>query len=114
MTAIQTGDTNVDNLLTQLIESIETTDLDNCKKIFADLLVLCINNAPLAKWITIPANLMSLQELLSSTFDIDRRQFQLKTRVANRQRRAILFLKAISIALGKVEYNDDMVSKSNS
>lgn len=111
-TVIQTGDSIIDEKLTNLIDAIDFNNVEDCKKILGDLLVLCISNAPLAKWITVPANLRSLQELLATTFDIDHRQFQLKTRIANRQRRAILFLKAISIAVGKVD-NDHLVSKSN-
>lgn len=114
MMEAQTGDSNIDEKLAKLIEAIDLNNLEDCKNITGDLLILCISNAPLAKWITIPSNLRALQELLATTFDIDHRQFQLKTRVASRQRRAILFLKAISIALGRIDHNDHLVPKSNS
>lgn len=100
---IQTGDTIVDEKLTDFCNAIESNDLQKCKDLISELFKLSMTNQPLAKWITIPANLSYIQNLLSTTFNIDHRQFQLKARVASRHRRAILFIKTMVIALDKVQ-----------
>jgi hypothetical protein len=56
------------------------------------------------KWIVTPENLVSLQAKVVESLGVEQRAMRVKERVAHRQRRAILFVTAMEIAVRRKVY----------
>lgn len=103
MTKIMTGDTALDTKIVKLLSFIRLKEKDMVLESLNDLFNDSLENSLLALWITTPSNITMLHEKLVDEMGVIQKNMQLKNRITHRQRRAVMFIKAMINGVERLE-----------
>lgn len=90
-----TGDEATDKLIEELYEVFEGNDLEAAHDKMEEVRDYLRESPHLIKWITEPVNITDLHKKLIENFEVPQKAMQLRHRVPNRTRRAMLFAQAM-------------------
>lgn len=95
---------NIEEVTGRLFEAVEAKDVKSARSIVDNELgQLVINDRDTINWIAQPVNLTKLHNALMENLQIPRKMLMLRNRVPSTHRRSLMFVKAISNALKRLD-----------
>jgi len=95
---------NIETVTGRLLDAIDAKDVKAARAIVDDeLAVMVIDDRDTINWIAQPVNLTKLHNSLMDNLGIPRKMLMLRNRVPSTHRRSIMFVKAISNALKRLD-----------
>lgn len=95
---------NIESLMNRIFAAIDERDVKKVRQLVDDeLSQLVLNDRETINWIAQPVNLTKLHNELMNKLEVPRNLLMLRNRVPSTHRRSVMFVKAISNGLKRID-----------